>query len=292
MSEQFSNPEQALIERLRRAPQPELSPEARQMIHARLMDALDHPPIPAPRPRLFHPVVVIAAVLIVGALIAGGVLFVLSQQNQVVPLPTMTLEPTITAIPTNTIEPTVTPLPTNTVEPTTVAPVVVSSPMLLSTATLTLTTTLSPTVESATLIPTTTSPTVMVIQGPVEKIDGNVITIYGIQVQIAPDDPVLITVKIGDVLRVEGSQTGTTQIVIVAVVVVNVTATENGAGGTSNGGSTAAGSNQGEVWTDDGSCAHPPPDWAPANGWRRRCQGINTKGDKGKGSKQDKSDDD
>src|SRR5689334_11288130 len=116
MSEQFSNPEQALIERLRRAPQPELSSEAREMIRVRLLDALDHPPLPMPRPRYFHPVVVIAAVLVVGGLIASGVLFVLSRQNQVEPLPAATLEATATS--TNTIEPTATSLPTNTVEPT------------------------------------------------------------------------------------------------------------------------------------------------------------------------------
>jgi hypothetical protein len=34
----------------------------------------------------------------------------------------------------------------------------------------------------------------------------------------------------------------------------------------------------GEVWRDKGNCQNPPPDWAPANGWRRRC-GENTGND-------------
>ncbi len=84
MSEQFSNPEQALIERLRRAPQPELSADARNMIRARMLDALDHPPVPAPRPTLLRPAVVIVVVFVTAALIAGGVLLVLSQQKQTV----------------------------------------------------------------------------------------------------------------------------------------------------------------------------------------------------------------
>ncbi len=283
MSEQFSNPEQALIERLRHAPQPELSPEVHEIIRVRLLDALNHPPIPAPRPRFFHPVVVIAAVLIVGlvaaALIAGGVLFVLSQQNQAVLPSIATNEPTLTLLPTNTVEPTVTPIPTTGV------PVSVSSPVLLQTPIPTVTLTLPATVE-ITLSPTATVATVIVIQGPVEKIDGNIITIYGIQVQIASNDPILITVKVGDVLRVEGNQSGTTRIIIVATTVVSVNVVVDGSD-SADGNVSPPSSGSGEIWSDDGSCAHPPPDWAPANGWRRRCQGE----DKEKDNEHDKDDD-
>jgi len=253
-----------------------LSPEAREMIHVRLMDALNHPPMPVPRPRYFHPVVVIAAVLIVGGLIASGVLFVLSRQNQVVPIPTSTLESTAT--PTNTVEPTMTAIPT------TVAPAVGSSPVLLPTTTLT--PTLPPTatqIVSSTLLPTAIT-AVMVIQGPVEKIGGNIVTIYGIQVQIAPNNPILITVKVGDILRVEGNQTGTAPIIIVATTVTVVNVNGNGNGGSSGNGNvnpSSSGSSQAEVWADDGSCAHPPPDWAPANGWRRRCQGQESNNNNG-----------
>jgi hypothetical protein len=28
-----------------------------------------------------------------------------------------------------------------------------------------------------------------------------------------------------------------------------------------------------EVFRDDENCSNPPPDWAPAHGWRRRCEG-------------------
>ena len=27
------------------------------------------------------------------------------------------------------------------------------------------------------------------------------------------------------------------------------------------------------IWLDNGNCNNPPPDWAPANGWRARCEG-------------------
>ncbi|NWF70225.1 MAG: hypothetical protein HXY40_14155, partial [Chloroflexi bacterium] len=38
----------------------------------------------------------------------------------------------------------------------------------------------------------------------------------------------------------------------------------------------SGGGTTGEVWRDDGSCNNPPPDWAPAVGWRQRCQGQGT----------------
>jgi hypothetical protein len=50
-------------------------------------------------------------------------------------------------------------------------------------------------------------------------------------------------------------------------------------------------SDSGEVWRDDGSCNNPPPPWAPANGWRRRCESGNGNGN-GSGGGGDDDDDD
>lgn len=270
MSEQFSNTEQALIERLRRAPQPELSAEARQMISARMLEALNRPPLPAPRPVLLRPAFVMVILTVGAVLIASGILFVLSRQNQNV-LPTPTIEATITLIPTETVEPTATPRPTDTAEPTatvlpaTSVPLVVSSPVPTSTASST------PTVEttqSPTPSPPTPASVVMVIQGPVEQIDGNVLIIYGIRVEIDPNNPILKTITIGDVLRVEGTQTGT-PVIIISPTIIAVTVTPNANVTPQPNTNTSSG----QVWQDDGTCNNPPPDWAPANGWRRRCQG-------------------
>jgi hypothetical protein len=148
-----------------------------------------------------------------------------------------------------------------------------------------LTATFEPTAQATLTLTATAAPTanvgvITVIEGPVEKIDGNVITIYGTQIEIPPNDPILSSVSIGDVLHVEGNnQTGTTQIVIVAttVVIVNVDVNVN--------------PSSGEVWRDDGNCSHPPPDWAPANGWRRRCEGKDKDNNKDNGNKHDKDDD-
>lgn len=108
------------------------------------------------------------------------------------------------------------------------------------------------------------APVIIVIEGPVQAININIITIYNINIQLADNDPNLKIIQVGDVLRIEGTPqtnmtTGTIVIVAITVVVVNV----------------EVDTSTGQVWRDDKSCANPPPSWAPANGWRRRCQPQN-----------------
>jgi hypothetical protein len=294
MSEQFSNPQQALIERLRRAPQPELPMEVREAILGRVLGALEHPPLPVPRPRLLQPVAVIAIVAIVGALIAGGIFFVLSRQNQTVPLPTATAtiqpsftpSPTVTSTPTPTASPTVTIEPTITALPTTAVPAVVSSPVPTETLLPTLTSTATLQVTIAPSLQPTTGVSTIIVEGPVQTINVNIITVYNITIHVDPNDPILKTISVGDNVRVEGSPvSGTPQITVIAITVVVVNVNNGGQGNSGTGGSNPPpSSGNGEVWTDDGSCAHPPPDWAPANGWRRRCQGQTNNANNGSGN--------
>ena len=106
------------------------------------------------------------------------------------------------------------------------------------------------------------------VEGPVEAIIVNVIVIYGIEIELDPDDPILTVIEVGDTVRVEGSvteQDGVTVIVAVTVVIVNV---EIYIGGDDNG----------DIWVDDGNCQNPPPPWAPAWGWRRKCEGVTKPG--------------
>jgi hypothetical protein len=66
-------------------------------------------------------------------------------------------------------------------------------------------------------------------------------------------------VQVGDVLHVEADYaTDTTTIVAVTVEPISNEVNVN--------------PSTGEIWRDDGSCDHPPPPWASANGWRQRCQ--------------------
>jgi hypothetical protein len=110
-----------------------------------------------------------------------------------------------------------------------------------------------------------TLPVTIIVAGPVQVINVNIITIYDIDIEVNANDPVLTQIHVGDFIRVEGNTvTGTTSFVVVAVnifiVNTDVVITNNNV----------------VVWQDDGNnCGNPPPPWAPAHGWRRRCQNLN-----------------
>ncbi len=143
--------------------------------------------------------------------------------------------------------PTATPSATPTAAPTNTATSAASSTWTL-TAMPTLTET--PTAEGVT----------GVIEGPVDAINGNTITIYGMDITIEPDDPLLAVIQVGDAIRVEGDFTAGG-----AIGAANVTVVETEPDVFVN--------DEGEQWRDDGTCDNPPPDWAPAHGWRQRCAG-------------------
>lgn len=114
-----------------------------------------------------------------------------------------------------------------------------------------------------------TPPVIIVIEGPVTAININIITIFSINIVVDASDPILTVIQIGDIVRVVGeiddddddlliSTGGSITIVIVAitVVIINVEVYI---------------SNDGLVWRDPGNCRNAPPPWAPAHGWRTRC---------------------
>ncbi|MBL8161859.1 MAG: hypothetical protein JNJ61_07715 [Anaerolineae bacterium] len=116
---------------------------------------------------------------------------------------------------------------------------------------------------------------IIVIEGPVEEININIIVIYGIEIELDVDDPLLLIIKIGDIVRIEGSVSDDddddddSKIIIIAITVIIINVDIN--------------IETGEVWRDDGDCSNGPPPWAPANGWRRRCEG-NGGGNPGNGN--------
>jgi hypothetical protein len=126
---------------------------------------------------------------------------------------------------------------------------------------------------------------IIVIEGPVQSININIITIFGLEIEVNANDPILTVLQIGDVIRVEGSMNDDDDdnsprliLVAVTVIIVNVDVVINV---------------DGQVWRDPGDCANRPPDWAPANGWRRRCEGGgNNGGGNGNGNGGGDDDDD
>lgn len=123
----------------------------------------------------------------------------------------------------------------------------------------------------------------IVIEGPVQSININIITIYNINIQLDENDPNLKIIQIGDVVRIEGDSledNGTIIIIAVTVIIINVDINTG----------------TGEVWRDEGDCLNGPPPWAPAHGWRRRCEpnnngNNNNQGDDKHGNKHDDDDD-
>lgn len=228
IDESFSPDELALIERLQSAPQPALRPAAFDAIRARMLDAIDTPvPAPQPTPRLLFSAPVIITIIILVAAATIALILIVSQPLVAEPTP---------------------PAATLTAVPSTSAPVIVP--------------TLAPTASPVTpeITPEATQEVSIVIEGPVETINSNLITIFGNTVEIQPTDPLLNVIQVGDVLRVEGDLVtrGNVQ-VLIAITIIYVEVEVNVNPQTS------------EIWRDDGSCNNPPPDWAPANGWRRRC---------------------
>jgi hypothetical protein len=302
---QWTEDELRLIERLGRAPQPELNPTQVEVIKMSILQNLPTVPMPPPAPAPVTPwlfalgggavgIIVTVVVVVITIILPGG-------NNQVVPPVEQTLTAVATYLPSATVTftPTVTPTPaTATVTPSSSATAspITSTPTGSATVTATALTG-TPGTPIATGTPNGT-PTVtgtpggqvIVIEGPVTNININIITIYNFTIVINPGDPILTTIRIGDIIRVEGnlgSQNG--QIIIVAVTIINITIINIPPGVTPGPGE--------REWTDDGSCANPPPPWAPAHGWRRRCEGGGGNGNgngngNGRGGGDDDDDDD
>ncbi len=150
---------------------------------------------------------------------------------------------------TPTLTPTITPTPTLTLTP---GPTVTPGGTLTPIGTVTPAGTPGPTVTPG------GSSVTIIIEGPVQEININIITIYDIDIILGDDDPILNIIQIGDILHVEGDTqdaNGTVVIIAINIIIINVDINVD----------------TGEFWRDDGTCSNPPPPWAPAHGWRSRC---------------------
>lgn len=164
----------------------------------------------------------------------------------------LTTSPTATPTATSTTTPTLTSTATMTATQT-----ATSTPT--STATVTLTNTAAPT-HTATPAPTsavqaTPDRSTIIIEGPVNAVEGNTIKVYDFTLVVAVNDPIIEVIRVGDVLRVAGERSGVT-IQVISIVIINVVVVIQ----------------DGAVWRDD-DCTNPPPAWAEdeADNWYSRC---------------------
>jgi hypothetical protein len=257
----FNPQEQGLINRLANAPQPSLNPAAFELIRARMLDAMDQPIPDAPDPGQIRPQggLTITQVAILGLVIAAAIVVILVIVVIIsAPKPIQTPVSTVPSTTIPTLAVTVTPLPQVIA---TLADTAMPTQTALPEPTQTLTPEVTPdSIPEATpeITSTPTLEPVIVVEGPVQNIEGNVVTIFGIEIILNPDDPLLNVIEVGDVLHVEADYaTDTTLIIAVTVEPVSNEVNTN--------------PDTGESWRDNGNCDNPPPPWAPANGWRRRC---------------------
>lgn len=110
--------------------------------------------------------------------------------------------------------------------------------------------------STVTPVPSSTTQPLVVIQGPIEGITSNTISIFNQTIEVLPDNPILQVIQIGDVVRIEGKRESQQVISLFNIDFINVTVVEF----------------DGEVWRGD-DCAIPPPAWAEgeATEWLIAC---------------------
>lgn len=110
-------------------------------------------------------------------------------------------------------------------------------------------------------------PITIIIDGSVQSINGNIIVIYGFSITLDPNDPVLVNLQVGDVLQIHGNLGDSN--IIIAVIVIIIADYDDDI------------DIDFDIDIDTGNddvyvrpeCRNPPPPWAPAHGWRRKCEG-------------------
>jgi hypothetical protein len=203
--------EEALIEQLRSTPKPQLDIARREAIRQRTLGEFRTVMAqPAPRPAhlirftygLVAALVVVVTVLVIAQIsrpqMGGTVTTTTTPQNPVAVVPSETPEPTFL---TETLAPTATP---------TTSATAATSP------------TLTPVIPSATMTdaPLTSAATpftLVVVEGPIDSIADNLISVYDFTIEVEPQHPILSLLNPGEIVRIEGTM-GTGGVVLANVV--------------------------------------------------------------------------
>ncbi len=252
-----NDPFAEIAQEIARLPITPLSDEAFARIESRLMSQTQNLAAPPRSGGNIRPLWILAVIVVLVGVGIGG-FFVLTaggeEDENESPRPTHTLtltrtasaEPTltVTALSTMTLTASATQTPSRT------ATLALSPTGSASkTSVPTITPTLLPTIEAS----PTDLPIAMTIEGAVTAIEVNILTVYGIRIQLSPDDSILTRLEVGDMVRIEAA-IGDDDL-FVAVSIEKVTGTAGG-GTTSNGGTTTEGgtsTNGGTTTGDSGS---------------------------------------
>jgi hypothetical protein len=129
------------------------------------------------------------------------------------------------------------------------------------------------------------------IEGNIQAIDADTITVNNMTVAVAANDPIRSVLAFNVRVHVEGNldQSGTrlipTKIILLPFIPALGSSNASGASNGNQSSAPEANPSTGQVWNDPGDCSHAPPPWAPAYGWRQRCEGgSGNSGDNGMGN--------
>ena len=213
IDDQLSPEERQLVQKIQAVAKPKLEATARETIRQSMLSEFrgtlppGQPHAPRMRPRFSFPTTPIWVAAAVVVLVVGLLIVIQNGTSNHAALagsstPTATPEQQIVVAPTQTAPvPVVAPTAT---EGVTITPLV--SPEFIPSLTRTLPPTTAQVAPSGTPVPlpTLTTESVVTIEGPVTSITDNVVTIYGFQIEVAPQHPILQIIDVGDVVRVEG----------------------------------------------------------------------------------------
>ena len=226
----FTPEEQALIAQLHNLPKPELERPAFDAIRQQMFHEMDYPSVPISKttPSL-SPMMIVSVTLMIIILVIAIVLVILAIQNG---------EPKI--VPTEVIvTETITPDPivleigeTLSNAPTELSPLPTLAPATLLTGATEISDieqTIVPATETPSniietpnsIVATETVVPLIVIEGSVQAININVITVFDFDIQIDAGNPILTDIQIGDNVRIEGNMDFVDTVFV--IVAVNIT---------------------------------------------------------------------
>jgi len=219
----FTPEEQALIKQLKSLPETELEQPTFDMIKQQMFHEMDYPSVPTSKPMSYPSLMMIVSITIIILLIVIAIVLVslTIQNDQPKSVPTDITTQIMTSGP-NMLQATEAPSGL----PITQSPLPTSeSATIPATETLTLVPAIAPATETpthGTVVPSAITTTeivapLIIIEGPVEAININVIRVFDFDIHIDASDPILTDIQIGDNIRVEGNMN------IDSIVAVNIT---------------------------------------------------------------------
>ncbi|MBK9124051.1 MAG: hypothetical protein IPM16_13175 [Chloroflexi bacterium] len=280
--------------RLATGPKPMLDPAARARMKAQVMAAVPAAARGSPRPILRYAAFVLASAAVTAIALFGLFSALSNYSAGATPTPAAVAAVTETGTATD-IAPTATDEPTSTPRPPSATPIVAVTDVPPATQ---VELTSTPVPPSATPVPPSSTPTVepsdtpeptaapsvtptvelnveraarLTLEGVVEAIDGRLLTISGLEIELVEDDPLLEVLRVNDRIRIEGE-------LVRGAHLFNIRAETFVLANDDEADNTVEEGPEGDLWRDPGDCDNPPPPWANANGWRARCEGAEAPG--------------